>query len=208
MSWLVLRKVKTVELNESEFNRLIKKAKSYAIRRGFGDEAEDFAQEFAIGCFESGIERCVKYDFLNYSDKLRASKRLLSSPEGYLSKNVRVSLDAPIDSAESDSAKLIDLIGVSGDELDSIGYDEQNKSVLTARERLVYEMYFNANMRVSEISKELGVDASTGSQILSGINKKIKKLYEDGEILNQFLRKIKDQEARLFVIKVFKKGIK
>ena len=61
----------------------------------FGDEAEDFAQEFALRYLESGGTTIVKFYFIDYSRELRTAQWLLSSPQGYLSKNVRVSLDQP-----------------------------------------------------------------------------------------------------------------
>ncbi|MBL7544291.1 MAG: hypothetical protein JNL11_10760 [Bdellovibrionaceae bacterium] len=195
-------------MDDEQYKRLFKKAKLYAAKRGFGDESEDFAQEYAIKCLKSGNEECIEWDFIDYSDAQRADKRILSSPSGFLSKNVRVSLDAPIISSNENSTKLSDYIGVSGDELDNIGYDEQNKSVLTRREGMIYDLYFNQRHTLRDIGARIGVSESRVSQFLSEINRKISRLYEDGEILNLFLSKIDSKESRLLTISTFKQGIR
>ncbi len=101
-----------------EYNRIIKKASAYAKRFGFGDESDDFAQEFAIKCFELGFEAKLDWFLKDYSGKCRTSKRLLSSPTGYLSKNVRVSLDQPIGNADDDGATIGDFIGGVSDDME------------------------------------------------------------------------------------------
>jgi len=78
---------------------------------GLGDDAEDFAQECVIIASEKNTYVKLDWCFANYRDKLRADKRLLSSPQGQLSGFRTISFDAPLDSTNEDSAKLGDVIG-------------------------------------------------------------------------------------------------
>jgi len=195
-------------MDDDKYKRIFKKARAYAAKRGFGDESDDFAQEYAIKCLTSGREQKLEWAFIDYSDSLRAHKRVLSSPSGYLSENVTVSLDAPIASQDNDTSKLSDYIGMSGDELDNVGYDQQNKSILNGKESMIYDLHFNQGYTLMQIGEYFKVTESRVSQYLKEINRKIGSLYENGEILNLFLSKIESKEARVLTIKTFKQGIK
>ncbi|MGZ3742729.1 MAG: sigma-70 family RNA polymerase sigma factor [Pseudobdellovibrionaceae bacterium] len=194
-------------MDNAELKRIIEKAKTYARRRGFGDEAEDFAQEYAIRYFESGGSICLKFYFIDYSDEQRANKRVLSSPQGYLSKNIRVSLDQPIGNAKDDGATIGDFIGVPGNDLEyesSVGLID---SVLTAKERMILDMYIGNGMTLKEVGLDFGVSESRVSQWLKEIREKAEKLTIGSDILSQLLRKVDSQDARLFVREIFIKGI-
>lgn len=98
-------------MDQDEYNRIVKKAKSTAAKFGFGDEAEDFAQEYALKCFTSGKHQKLDWAIHDYSTKLRANKRVLSSPSGYLSKNARVSIDQPCGPEGDDGPTIGDTLG-------------------------------------------------------------------------------------------------
>lgn len=195
-------------MDDEQYKRIFKKARAYAAKRGFGDESDDFAQEYAIKCLKSGIEGRIEWAFIDYSDSQRADKRLLGSPSGYLSKNVTVSFDAPIGGEGGDTSKLSDYIGMSGDDLDNGRYDEQNKQLLTRRESMIYDLHFTQGHTLDSIGNILGVTESRVSQHLKEINRKIQLFYNDGEILNLFLSKIDSSSARHLTINTFKKGIR
>lgn len=97
-------------MGEIDYDKLYKRAKSYGEKRGLGDESEDFAQECLIKAFEVG-EINLEYVYLNHVGRERADKRILSAPQGQLSAFRTVSLDAPIDSEDSDSARLDSFVG-------------------------------------------------------------------------------------------------
>lgn len=118
-------------MSEVDYEKLFKTAKAYGIRMGLGSDAEDFAQECLIKAFEVGNIR-LEYIYLNYRDHHRADKRILSGPEGSLSSFRTVSLDAPIDSTNENSARLSDVIGVSGDDVESRSDLEFVSELLTA----------------------------------------------------------------------------
>lgn len=98
---------------------LFKRALNYGKRMGMGDDAEDFAQECVIKSLDVGEVR-LDYLYRNYVEHQRADKRILSSAQGQLSGYRTVSLDKPLDSEDSDSAKLGDLIADSRDELGTV----------------------------------------------------------------------------------------
>lgn len=108
-------------MDDVQYKRIYEKAKKFAERYRFGDESSDFAQEYAIKCFELGYEKKLAWFLNDYSDKLRTSKRVLSSPSGYLSKNLSVSLDEPIGNKSDDGATISDFIGVCGYDLECVG---------------------------------------------------------------------------------------
>jgi hypothetical protein len=108
-----------IEGEMDDLARVWKKACEYAKRRGFGDESEDFAS-WLVEKKLAGQQRfaTLEQSFMGYSSELRANKRLLGSPEGYLSKNVRKSFDTPIGDEGDDGATLNDVIGVPGDDME------------------------------------------------------------------------------------------
>ena len=108
-------------MDDVQYKRIYDKAKKFAERYRFGDESSDFAQEYAIKCYELGYEKKLEWFLNDYSDKFRASKRVLSSPSGYLSKNLSISLDEPIGNESDDGATISDLIGVCGYDVECVG---------------------------------------------------------------------------------------
>src|SRR5437868_5894568 len=127
-------------MDNAELKRIWQKAYNYANRRGFGDESSDFAQEYAIKYFETGGAVRVEYYFIDYSDKCRASKRVLSSPYGYLSKRVRVSLDQPITTQEDTETTIGDTLGTFRDDVEFNRDTGQNYRLLTGKEAVIWEM--------------------------------------------------------------------
>lgn len=103
-----------------DYERLFKRAKAFGEKNGLGSDAEDFAQECLIKAFEVGAIS-LEYMFLNYREFHRADKRILSGPTGPISGFRTVSLDAPVDSSDQDSARLGELIGCVDADLGSLG---------------------------------------------------------------------------------------
>lgn len=114
--------------------KLWERAHAFAISKGMGDEAEDFAQECLIKAAERGQIK-LEWVYSGYRQFLRTDKRILSSAQGHLSGFRTISLDAPIDSSDADSAKLGDFIGDSRNDLESIGefefYEELLEMILS-----------------------------------------------------------------------------
>jgi hypothetical protein len=119
---------------EVDYEKLFARSKAFGQKKGLDEiEAEDFAQECLIRSLKSkeGIIK-LEYVFADYRGFHRADKRLLSSPEGQLSAFRTRSLDAPIDSAQDDSAKLGDFIADPRGELDDSGIIGELSELLEA----------------------------------------------------------------------------
>lgn len=102
-----------------DYNRLWQKARDFATRRGFGDEAEDFASDLVQRKLEGKSQRqTLEQSFISYCDALRANKRVLGSPHGYCSKGLVESFDKPLGSDDDDGPSIGDLIGMPGDDME------------------------------------------------------------------------------------------
>ncbi len=102
-----------------DYEALRKKAIAYARSKKFEqEEAEDFAQEVIIKAFEINGPVNFEYCFLNYREFHNADKRMLSCAQSQFSAARAISLDAPINSSESDSTQFSDIIGVSGADME------------------------------------------------------------------------------------------
>lgn len=91
----------------------------FANKKGLNNEdAEEFAQESCIRSFNSKEGRIKFYwVYADFRDYHSADKRLLSSPQGQLSKYRTQSIDAPISNKETSVAKLGDFIADTRSEL-------------------------------------------------------------------------------------------
>lgn len=126
-----------------DYEKLYKKAKLFGERVGLGSEAEDFAQEFLIQAFKHGPIK-LKYVFFNYRDRHRTHKRMLSAPQGQFSGARIISLDAPINNQESDSAQFSDVIGSLDAQLERVGEVSLLDSLISG-----------ANGRIKDVAKGL-----------------------------------------------------
>jgi RNA polymerase sigma factor (sigma-70 family) len=195
-------------MDDNEYNRIFKKAKLFAERRGFGDESDDFAQEFAIKSYELGFEGNLEWLFIDYSRQQRADKRVLGSPSGYLSKSLTKSLEQPLSTSDDTSATLGDLIGSFRDGVEYGRELELNLSVLSEREQMIFLMRLESGMNQKEIGDELGFTESRASQLLMDITEKLQKLNEGVDFLCQIMRRQGSDAARLFAINNFIKKMK
>lgn len=109
-------------MNEQDYERLTRRAKHYFINKGGGaEESEDFAQNCAIKAFELGFAPNLEFMYLNHRDHERADKRILSGPQGAITGFRTISLDTPIDSSDSNSSCLDELIGDQRNDLGDRG---------------------------------------------------------------------------------------
>lgn len=105
-------------MNENEFKEISEKAKAFAKVRGFSQqECEDFAQDYIIGYLQDRTAKLEEF-FAEHRRRLRTSEGLAGVSAIKLSAFRTVSLDAPIDRTDSDSAKFGDVIGVFRDDLE------------------------------------------------------------------------------------------
>jgi len=127
------------------YEKIYKRAKIYAIKRRFTEEeAEDFAQNCAIKAFEINGPVNFEYMYLNHCDFERADKRILSGPQGAITGFRTISLDTPIDSSDSNSSCLDELIGDQRNDLGDRGEINEIRGTI--------EMIFNLikNKRTKE----------------------------------------------------------
>ena len=195
-------------MNDHEYKRIFKKARAYAVKRGFADEADDFAQEYAIQCLKCGFDRKLEWSFKDYSDAQRADKRILSSPAGYLSKDVTVRINFSAERSGENQSEFGDHIGAARNDMDSIRNNEQYRQILTDKEYMIYEMFFIENQTLKSIGNYFGFTESRSHQYIKIIKNKIKHFENNSDIINNFLLKIDNIETRKYIINLFKKGIK
>lgn len=158
-----------------DYERLFKRAKAFACRRGLECDSEDFAQEFCIQAFEHGK---VRIDWV-FADYLRENYGRTGTPGGdarAIGRARTVSLDAPINSSKEDSELLLSVVG---DTQNSPDRELELRDLLrtlnprTEREWFLVESTL-AGYTNKQIADELGVTESRVSQlfknILSGAN--------------------------------------
>jgi RNA polymerase sigma factor (sigma-70 family) len=192
-----------------DFSRLWEKARNYAARRGFGDESEDFASEFICRKLEGKSRyQSIEQYFIDYSEQLRAHKRLLGSPSGYLSKHVRVSLDQPQRHEESNGPYLKDLIGSSENDLERDDNRRFYQAVLNTKEQLIFDMFFRDGFTMKEIGGHFKVSESRVSQWVTEIERKTKNLNEGIEVVQSLLRLVGSDETRKVARSIFINGVK
>lgn len=174
-----------------DYEKLFKRAKSFGIRQGLGDEADDFAQECLIKAFEINGPVKLEWIWSNYRDHHSADKRILSSPCGKLSKFRTISLDAPIDNTNEDSAKLSDVIGVPGLDVEgreNAGLIELFIESLQPKRQVIFRSMCEGRTS-NEIASELNITASRVLQLM----RQLKELF--------LLTTILPKETRPWVIK-------
>lgn len=196
------------EVTNDEHHRLWKKAKNFAEARGFGDEAEDFASSLVLRKLEGkSLKQSLEQSLIDYLDSLRAHKRILGSPSGYLSKGVRFSIDEPFGSQNNDGSTISGLVGSFRDGLAIDRELEFYCSILTGKERIIFELY-SQGATLKEIAKEFGVTESRASQMMTKLENKIKNLKEGVDLLSFLSASLSAPEAVTFAMNTFKMLVK
>lgn len=196
-------------MENDEYYRLWQKARRFAEKRGFGVEAEDFASDLICRKLDGKARRqTLEQSFIDYSSALRADKRILGSPSGYCSKNITESLDKPIRTSDNDGPTIGDFIGGFRNDLEWKSNIERINSILTNKERLIFNMLYEQGMSQKEIGYNFGLSESRVSQLVTRINTKILKLNEDIEIYFYLSKHIKNENTRIFCLNKIISSIK
>lgn len=153
-----------------DYEKLFKRARAFACRRGFESEAEDFAQEACIRAFECGQ---VRLDWM-LTDYLRQNYGRTGTPGGdarHIAAARGISLDATLDGSQADSDLFHAVIADTGNNPDhQLELDDAIGAIgpRNEREEFIVERYL-AGETEREIGAHLGISDSRVSQLLKSM---------------------------------------
>jgi predicted DNA-binding protein YlxM (UPF0122 family) len=175
-------------MTQEEILKFQKRAKHVAIKRGYPECAEDFAQEIFIA-FARGWHSTIDQLFIEYLRSEYGNSRTRRGHERRLAKGRTISLDSPIGEEES-GTHYHDIIGNPEPDPRDVEVNRGYAFLFTGREAYIYESYFNEQLSEKRIADELSLTESRICQILGSMKKRIKEQAE----LEQGLERIEWDE--------------
>lgn len=182
-------------MNQNEALRLHKRCKTHAIRSGYPELADDFAQEAFIG-WSQGWRQTVEQAFIDFLRHQYGDPRSAVGLERQRTEARSISLDAPGGSGEGESLGH-DFIGLPEEQPEPVRSPGGFEYLFSGRELAIYERYFIDEATEVTIAEELGVSESRVSQILGSMKRKIR-----AEALMQELRERMEADDSIGVYQV------
>lgn len=185
-------------MTHEQIDRLQRRAHALAIKWGYSEIADDFAQE-AFVAIANGAHPKLEWLFIGFLREQYGSSRSAIGRLRQLAEKFAIRLDAPI-SEDSDSAFTHDIIGSSESNPESIAETRESPisyGPLTAREKEIAIMHFEEECSCEEIAQRFGVSSSRVSQILSNIRRTVTVFTEYKTLREQTLCDDHFMEIRL-----------
>lgn len=146
------------------------KALLYARNRGFGDEAEDFAQWLVIKYLEKKSQhQALRYSFIDYIRESRGDSRAQSF--AHSSKFEQFEEQYQLKSSHHFADELV--------------YENEVIRILNEklkpREKEIFALYYSEDITLMEVGQRLGLTESRCSQVMTAIRSMLEKILKKDE---------------------------
>lgn len=173
-------------MDHVQIEKFLGRARSVAIKWGYPQHADDFAQEAFIA-ISSGSHPKLEWLFIEFLRRQHGSSRTISGRLRQRAEKYATRLDAPV-SEDGNYGLNHDVVECSDSNPETELANRRtpiNYGILTGRKRDIAVMYFEDELTAGKIGEIFGITESRVSQLMTEIKKHIKTFTEYHELREQ-----------------------